>query len=215
MAAASRESKCRGGSRLVVAVVEAEHRLPRPFRGAGRGSSAGLRRVDGGRGRRWSSLALLTVGGGRRLRLLEPAHGLAADRRRCVDARTRAGRSHGVAITVMRVVIVVVVLVAAFRLRRSPGLVLVAGILGSLIAVPIPACIRPLLACCRCCDRLGRAADPGVARAARGRLAAHRRPSSAWLGARTAAAEVAAGRARLPGRHMRDRVARQAVAPAR
>jgi hypothetical protein len=36
----------------------------------------------------------------------------------------------------MRAVIIVAVVVAAYRLRRSPGLVLVAGILGSLIAVP-------------------------------------------------------------------------------
>ena len=42
----------------------------------------------------------------------------------------------GPAITVLRIVIIVAVLVAAFRLRRSPGLVLVAGIVGSLIAVP-------------------------------------------------------------------------------
>jgi len=42
----------------------------------------------------------------------------------------------GPAITALRIVIIVVVLVAAFRLRRTPGLVLVAGILGSLIAVP-------------------------------------------------------------------------------
>ena len=42
----------------------------------------------------------------------------------------------GPAITALRIVIIVVVLVAAFKVRRSPGLVLVAGILGSLIAVP-------------------------------------------------------------------------------
>jgi hypothetical protein len=54
------------------------------------------------------------------------------------DALTleRALGLHGMAITLMRVVIVVAVLIAAYRLRRSPGLVLVAGILGSLIAVP-------------------------------------------------------------------------------
>ena len=54
------------------------------------------------------------------------------------DALTleRALAFRGPAITALRVVIVVAVLIAAFRLRRSPGLVLVAGILGSLIAVP-------------------------------------------------------------------------------
>ena len=54
------------------------------------------------------------------------------------DALTleRALGFHGSAITALRVVIIVVVLIAAFRLRHSPGLVLVAGILGSLIAVP-------------------------------------------------------------------------------
>jgi hypothetical protein len=54
------------------------------------------------------------------------------------DALTleRALDFRGPAITVLRVVIIVAVLVAAFRLRHSPGLVLVAGILGSLIAVP-------------------------------------------------------------------------------
>jgi Glycosyltransferase family 87 len=54
------------------------------------------------------------------------------------DALTleRALDLQGVALTAVRVAIVVAVLFAAFRLRRSPGLVLVAGILGSLIAVP-------------------------------------------------------------------------------
>ena len=54
------------------------------------------------------------------------------------DALTleRALGFRGPAITALRVVIVVAVLMAAFRLRHSPGLVLVAGILGSLIAVP-------------------------------------------------------------------------------
>ena len=54
------------------------------------------------------------------------------------DALTleRALGLRGAAITALRVVIVVAVLIAAFRLRRSPGLVLVAGILGSLMAVP-------------------------------------------------------------------------------
>lgn len=42
----------------------------------------------------------------------------------------------GPVITALRIVIILAALVAAFRLRRSPGLVLVAGILGSLIAVP-------------------------------------------------------------------------------
>jgi hypothetical protein len=54
------------------------------------------------------------------------------------DALTleRALGLRGPAITVMRILIIVAVVIAAFRLRRSPGLVLVAGILGSLIAVP-------------------------------------------------------------------------------
>jgi hypothetical protein len=54
------------------------------------------------------------------------------------DALTleRALGVHGLAITLLRALIVVAVLVAAYRLRRSPGLVVVAGILGSLIAVP-------------------------------------------------------------------------------
>src|SRR6267378_98722 len=54
------------------------------------------------------------------------------------DALTleRALHFRGPVITALRIVIVVAVLVAANRLRRSPGLVLVAGILGSLIAVP-------------------------------------------------------------------------------
>ena len=53
------------------------------------------------------------------------------------DALTleRALGFQGQAITALRIVIVVAVLIAAFRLRHSPGLVLVAGILGSLIAV--------------------------------------------------------------------------------
>ena len=54
------------------------------------------------------------------------------------DALTleRALGFKGPVFTALRIVIVVAVLVAAYRLRRSPGLVLVAGILGSLIAVP-------------------------------------------------------------------------------
>jgi Glycosyltransferase family 87 len=48
----------------------------------------------------------------------------------------RALRVHGWAATAMRIVIIAAVLVAAFRLRRSPGSVLVVGILGSLVAVP-------------------------------------------------------------------------------
>jgi hypothetical protein len=54
------------------------------------------------------------------------------------DALTleRALGFSGPVFTALRIVIVVAVLVAAFRLRRSPGLVLVAGILGSLLAVP-------------------------------------------------------------------------------
>jgi len=54
------------------------------------------------------------------------------------DALTLGGALgiHGVVATALRVVIVVMVLVAAFRLRRTPGLVLVVGILGSLVTVP-------------------------------------------------------------------------------
>ena len=54
------------------------------------------------------------------------------------DALTleRALGFRGPVITALRVLIVVGALIAAFRLRRRPGLVLVAGILGSLIAVP-------------------------------------------------------------------------------
>lgn len=54
------------------------------------------------------------------------------------DALTleRALGFRGPAMTALRVAIVVAVLIAAFRLRHSPGLALVAGILGSLIAVP-------------------------------------------------------------------------------
>ena len=54
------------------------------------------------------------------------------------DALTleRALGVRGPVITVLRIAIVVAVLVAAFSLRRSPGLALAAGILGSLIAVP-------------------------------------------------------------------------------
>lgn len=48
----------------------------------------------------------------------------------------RALGVQGAAATVLRVVIVAAVLVAAFRLRRSPGLVLAVGILGSLVAIP-------------------------------------------------------------------------------
>jgi Glycosyltransferase family 87 len=48
----------------------------------------------------------------------------------------RALGFRGPVVTVLRVVIIVVVLVAAWRLRRSPGSVLVVGILGSLVAVP-------------------------------------------------------------------------------
>jgi Glycosyltransferase family 87 len=54
------------------------------------------------------------------------------------DALTFGGALgiHGEVATALRVVIVVMVLVAAFRLRGSPGLVLVVGILGSLVTVP-------------------------------------------------------------------------------
>jgi hypothetical protein len=54
------------------------------------------------------------------------------------DALTleRALGLHGLVITVLRGLIILAVLLAAYRLRDSPGLVLVAGILGSLIAVP-------------------------------------------------------------------------------
>jgi hypothetical protein len=54
------------------------------------------------------------------------------------DALTleRALGLHGLAITLLRGLIILAVLIAAYRLRDSPGLVLVAGILGSLVAVP-------------------------------------------------------------------------------
>jgi len=54
------------------------------------------------------------------------------------DALTleRALGLRGPAVSALRVLIVVAVVIAAFRLRHSPGLVLVTGILGSLIAVP-------------------------------------------------------------------------------
>jgi hypothetical protein len=48
----------------------------------------------------------------------------------------RALDVRGPVVTALRIVIICVVLVAAFRLRRSPGLVLVVGTLGSLVAVP-------------------------------------------------------------------------------
>lgn len=48
----------------------------------------------------------------------------------------RALGLHAAAAIALRVVIVAAALVAAFRLRGSPGLVLVAGILASLVAVP-------------------------------------------------------------------------------
>jgi hypothetical protein len=54
------------------------------------------------------------------------------------DALTLGGALgiHGGVATALRVVIGVMVLVAAFRLRGSPGLVLVVGILGSMVTVP-------------------------------------------------------------------------------
>jgi glycosyl transferase family 87 len=54
------------------------------------------------------------------------------------DALTleRALGFRGPMFTVLRIVIVIAVLVAAYRLRRSPGQVLATGIVGSLIAVP-------------------------------------------------------------------------------
>lgn len=54
------------------------------------------------------------------------------------DALTFGGALgiHGGVATAVRVVLIVMVLVAAFRLRGSPGLVLVVGILGSLVTVP-------------------------------------------------------------------------------
>jgi len=42
----------------------------------------------------------------------------------------------GVAATVLRVIVVVIALVAAFKLRASPGLVMCAGIVGTLIVAP-------------------------------------------------------------------------------
>jgi hypothetical protein len=54
------------------------------------------------------------------------------------DALTleRALGVHGPMAMALRILIIAVVLFAAFRLRASPGLVLVVGILGSLVAVP-------------------------------------------------------------------------------
>jgi hypothetical protein len=74
------------------------------------------------------------------------------------DALTleRALGFHGPAIDALRVVIVVAVLIAAFRLRHSPGLVLVAGILGSLIAVPY-LCLLAVAAVIVCEERPGMA----------------------------------------------------------
>jgi hypothetical protein len=42
----------------------------------------------------------------------------------------------GLAATVLRVIVVVIALVAAFKLRASPGLVMCAGIVGTLIVAP-------------------------------------------------------------------------------
>jgi hypothetical protein len=60
------------------------------------------------------------------------------------------GVSGGVA-TALRVFIIATALVAAFRLRRSPGLVLVVGVLGSLITVPYlhasDLCLLAVAAC--------------------------------------------------------------------
>jgi glycosyl transferase family 87 len=80
-------------------------------------------------------VALLTVGGGGAFDYWSQLTGSLPTG---ADALTleRALGVRGPVITALRIVIIVAALVAAFRLRRSPGLVLVAGILGSLIAVP-------------------------------------------------------------------------------
>jgi glycosyl transferase family 87 len=48
----------------------------------------------------------------------------------------RALGVHGATATVLRIVIIVIALVAAYRLRASPGMVLAVGILASLVVVP-------------------------------------------------------------------------------
>ena len=80
-------------------------------------------------------VALLTVGGGGAFDYWSQLTGSLPTG---ADALTleRALGFHGPAMDALRAVIVVAVLISAFRLRHSPGLVLVAGILGSLIAVP-------------------------------------------------------------------------------
>jgi Glycosyltransferase family 87 len=80
-------------------------------------------------------VALLTTGGDG---VSDYLHQLTGPLPVGADALTFGGALgiHGVVATALRVVIVVMVLVAAFRLRRSPGLVLVVGILGSLVTVP-------------------------------------------------------------------------------
>lgn len=80
-------------------------------------------------------IALLTVGGDGAFNYWSQLTGSLPTG---ADALTleRALDVRGPVVTVLRIVIICVVLVAAFRLRRSPGLVLVVGILGSLVAVP-------------------------------------------------------------------------------
>ncbi|MDQ6877622.1 MAG: DUF2029 domain-containing protein [Candidatus Dormibacteraeota bacterium] len=80
-------------------------------------------------------VALLTVGGDGVFAYLSQ---LAGPLPRGGDSLTleRGLGIRGPAISVLRVIIVVAVLAAAFRLRRSPGFVLVVGILGSLVAIP-------------------------------------------------------------------------------
>jgi alpha-1,2-mannosyltransferase len=80
-------------------------------------------------------VALLTVGGDGAIAYWTQLTGSLPTGADALTLERALGFS-GPMFTVLRIVIVVAVLVAAFRLRRSPGLVLVAGILGSLIAVP-------------------------------------------------------------------------------
>jgi hypothetical protein len=82
-----------------------------------------------------AGVALLTIGTGGITAYLSQLTGPLP---RGADSLTleRAFGVQGAVATGLRVVVVGVVLVAAFRLRRSPGLVLAVGILGSLVAVP-------------------------------------------------------------------------------
>ena len=80
-------------------------------------------------------VALLTTGGDG---VSDYLHQLAGPLPPGADALTFGGALgiYGGVATALRVVIGIMVLVAAFRLRGSPGLVLVVGILGSMVTVP-------------------------------------------------------------------------------